>query len=144
MLDLGTIVDPQAVKTELLLKKEATELQLKKEATESSKAADKAKIYNFTDDASKENSPGEMQGNDETDPKNTEEEDEDDGDPNDWCAVCHDGGDTLYCCDRCPKVYHLFCYIPPLCEEPPDDWVRFDLSLFLKSTYIFFCLALTF
>ena len=40
-----------------------------------------------------------------------------------WCAVCHDGGDLLYCCDRCPKVYHLYCYIPPLKEEPPDDWV---------------------
>ena len=45
------------------------------------------------------------------------------GNDEDWCAVCHDGGDTLYCCDRCPKVYHLFCYIPPLTEEPPDDWV---------------------
>jgi len=40
----------------------------------------------------------------------------------DWCAVCHDGGDTLYCCDRCPKVYHLYCYIPALENEPPDDW----------------------
>ena len=40
-----------------------------------------------------------------------------------WCAVCHDGGDLLYCCDRCPRVYHLYCYIPPLAEEPPDDWV---------------------
>ena len=40
-----------------------------------------------------------------------------------WCAVCHDGGDMLYCCDRCPKIYHLSCYIPPLTEEPPDDWV---------------------
>lgn len=39
-----------------------------------------------------------------------------------WCAVCHDGGE-LYCCDRCPKVYHLGCYIPPLQSEPPDDWV---------------------
>ena len=38
-----------------------------------------------------------------------------------WCAVCHDGGDTLYCCDRCPNVYHMFCYIPPLTQEPPDD-----------------------
>ena len=46
---------------------------------------------------------------------------EEDGE--DWCAVCHDGGDLLYCCDRCPKVYHLYCYIPPLKEEPPDDWV---------------------
>ena len=135
MLDLGTVTDPQAVKTELLLKKEATELQLKKEATESSAStakADKEKIYNFTDEPSKENSP-EMQGNDETGTGH----DTDDGDPNDWCAVCHDGGDTLYCCDRCPKVYHLFCFIPPMCEEPPDDWVRFDLSLFLRiPTYI--------
>eukprot|EP00095_Tigriopus_kingsejongensis_P002200 maker-scaffold2190_size19107-snap-gene-0.5 protein:Tk02200 transcript:maker-scaffold2190_size19107-snap-gene-0.5-mRNA-1 annotation:"e3 ubiquitin-protein ligase trim33-like" len=40
-----------------------------------------------------------------------------------WCAICHDGGDLLYCCDRCPKVYHLYCYIPPLTSEPPDDWV---------------------
>jgi len=40
----------------------------------------------------------------------------------DWCAVCHDGGDTLYCCDRCPKVYHLYCYIPALENEPADDW----------------------
>ena len=45
------------------------------------------------------------------------------GNDDDWCAVCHDGGDTLYCCDRCPKVYHLYCYIPPLMKEPPDDWV---------------------
>ncbi len=37
--------------------------------------------------------------------------------------MCHDGGDLLYCCDRCPKVYHLYCYIPALTEEPPDDWV---------------------
>ena len=40
-----------------------------------------------------------------------------------YCAVCHDGGDLLYCCDRCPKIYHLACYIPPMKEEPPDDWV---------------------
>ena len=45
------------------------------------------------------------------------------GKEGDWCAVCHDGGDTLYCCDKCPKVYHLFCYIPPLTSEPADDWV---------------------
>ena len=45
-------------------------------------------------------------------------------DQEEWCAVCHDGGDLLYCCDRCPKIYHLYCYIPPLTEEPPDDWVR--------------------
>ena len=41
-----------------------------------------------------------------------------------YCAKCHDGGE-LYCCDRCPKVYHLECYIPPMKKEPPDDWVLF-------------------
>ena len=46
-----------------------------------------------------------------------------DGKESEWCAVCHDGGDTLYCCDNCPKVYHMFCYIPPLTSEPADDWV---------------------
>ena len=45
------------------------------------------------------------------------------GESEEWCAVCHDGGDMLYCCDRCPKIYPLSCYIPPLPEEPPDDWV---------------------
>ena len=45
------------------------------------------------------------------------------GKEGEWCAVCHDGGDTLYCCDRCPLVYHMFCYIPPLTSEPPDDWI---------------------
>ena len=35
-----------------------------------------------------------------------------------WCAVCHNGGDTLYCCNRCPNVYHMFCYIPPLLKNP--------------------------
>ena len=29
----------------------------------------------------------------------------------------------MYLCGRCPKIYHLSCYIPPLMEEPPDDWV---------------------
>ena len=125
MLDLGTVIDPKTIKTELsLLKKEAKEAKespTQKSSsptpskTTSNKAdkAEKAKIYNFNDDPSKENSPEpEMQGN-------AEEEGED----NDWCAVCHDGGDTLYCCDRCPKVYHMYCFIPPLTEEPPDDWV---------------------
>ena len=38
-----------------------------------------------------------------------------------WCAVRQDAGDTLYCCNRCPNVYHMVCYIPPLTQEPPDD-----------------------
>ena len=40
-----------------------------------------------------------------------------------YCAKCHDGGD-MYCCLRCPKVYHMECYIPPMKKEPPDDWVK--------------------
>lgn len=35
----------------------------------------------------------------------------------DFCAVCLNGGDLL-CCDRCPKVYHLACHIPPLTSFP--------------------------
>lgn len=29
----------------------------------------------------------------------------------DYCGVCHNGGDLL-CCDRCPKVFHLQCHVP--------------------------------
>ncbi|XP_022082648.1 E3 ubiquitin-protein ligase TRIM33-like [Acanthaster planci] len=44
-------------------------------------------------------------------------------DPNeDWCAVCHNGGDLL-CCDSCPRVYHLYCHIPSLSVTPSDSWV---------------------
>jgi len=35
----------------------------------------------------------------------------------DYCAVCHNGGDLL-CCDNCPKVFHLQCHIPALVNEP--------------------------
>ncbi|XP_041853660.1 transcription intermediary factor 1-alpha-like isoform X2 [Melanotaenia boesemani] len=40
----------------------------------------------------------------------------------DFCAVCLNGGELL-CCDRCPKVYHLACHIPPLISFPLGDWV---------------------
>lgn len=40
-------------------------------------------------------------------------------DPNeDWCAVCMDGGDAVLCCDKCPKVFHLYCHIPELKQFP--------------------------
>ncbi|KAG7462265.1 hypothetical protein JOB18_002947 [Solea senegalensis] len=39
----------------------------------------------------------------------------------DFCAVCLNGGDLL-CCDRCPKVYHLACHVPPLISSPLGDW----------------------
>lgn len=35
----------------------------------------------------------------------------------DFCAVCLIGGDLL-CCDRCPKVFHLSCHVPPLQSFP--------------------------
>ncbi|XP_060570139.1 E3 ubiquitin-protein ligase TRIM33-like isoform X2 [Ruditapes philippinarum] len=31
----------------------------------------------------------------------------------DYCAVCHNGGDLL-CCDKCPKVFHLQCHVPAI------------------------------
>ena len=36
----------------------------------------------------------------------------------DWCAVCDNGGDLLICCDRCPKIFHLDCYVPALEKQP--------------------------
>ena len=66
-----------------------------------------------------------MEGNSEPEDsrRSSKEDKEENFSDGDWCAICHDGGDTLYGCDRCPKVYHLFCYIPALTEEPPDEWV---------------------
>ncbi|KAI9546453.1 hypothetical protein NQZ68_026674 [Dissostichus eleginoides] len=40
----------------------------------------------------------------------------------DFCGVCLNGGELL-CCDRCPKVFHLICHIPPLTCFPLGDWV---------------------
>ncbi|XP_015596878.1 E3 ubiquitin-protein ligase TRIM33 [Cephus cinctus] len=43
-------------------------------------------------------------------------------DPNeDWCAVCMDGGDAVLCCDKCPKVFHLYCHIPKLKSFPDES-----------------------
>ncbi|XP_012250621.2 E3 ubiquitin-protein ligase TRIM33 [Athalia rosae] len=43
-------------------------------------------------------------------------------DPNeDWCAVCMDGGDAVLCCDKCPKVFHLYCHIPGLKTFPDES-----------------------
>lgn len=114
-LDLGTITDPNAVKTELNL------ANLEKFVNETNSKLSETLTNNVSgkeDPAENIPSP-EMEGNDEEENSQGKKSEGDE----DWCAVCHDGGDTLYCCDRCPKVYHLFCYIPPLTEEPPDDWV---------------------
>ena len=85
----------------------------------------------------KEDEPPEMLGSakEEAMLGSTKEEAEDE-EGETWCAVCHDGGDLLYCCDRCPKVYHLYCYIPPLEEEPPDDWVRQFVTYLIINKFL--------
>ncbi|KAM9409414.1 tripartite motif-containing protein 66 isoform 2-T4 [Pholidichthys leucotaenia] len=49
------------------------------------------------------------------------EEDSAEMESEDFCAVCLVGGDLL-CCDRCPKVFHLSCHVPPLFSFPSGDW----------------------
>ncbi|KAH8939040.1 hypothetical protein BDL97_15G016300 [Sphagnum fallax] len=39
----------------------------------------------------------------------------------DFCDICHLGGDLL-CCDTCTKVYHLGCLNPPLKIVPRGKW----------------------
>lgn len=46
-----------------------------------------------------------------------EESDDTEMESEDFCAVCLIGGDLL-CCDRCPKVFHLSCHVPPLLSFP--------------------------
>ncbi|XP_037102751.1 tripartite motif-containing protein 66 isoform X1 [Syngnathus acus] len=57
-------------------------------------------------------------------PRRTEEveADNEETESEDFCGVCLIGGDLL-CCDRCPKVYHLSCHIPPLLSFPSGDWL---------------------
>ncbi|XP_061606788.1 tripartite motif-containing protein 66 isoform X3 [Phyllopteryx taeniolatus] len=57
-------------------------------------------------------------------PRRAELEEEDDAEveSEDFCGVCLIGGDLL-CCDRCPKVYHLSCHVPPLLSFPSGDWL---------------------
>ncbi|XP_066922859.1 transcription intermediary factor 1-alpha-like isoform X1 [Clytia hemisphaerica] len=45
----------------------------------------------------------------------------DEGQNEDYCGVCRNGGELL-CCDTCPKVYHLHCHIPSLHALPSDSW----------------------
>ena len=108
-LNLGSISDPQDVKVEL---NSASPVVRPKLGPKS--AMLKKPVKPEVEDSQDPPTP-EMEGN--------EPEGGEPGGDEDWCAVCHDGGDLLYCCDRCPKVYHLYCYIPPLTSEPPDDWV---------------------
>ncbi|XP_061598781.1 tripartite motif-containing protein 66 [Cololabis saira] len=50
------------------------------------------------------------------------EQDSAEMDSEDFCAVCLIGGELL-CCDRCPKVFHLTCHVPPLLSFPSGDWL---------------------
>lgn len=45
------------------------------------------------------------------------DQDVDEMESEDFCAVCLIGGELL-CCDRCPKVFHLSCHVPPLLSFP--------------------------
>jgi len=40
----------------------------------------------------------------------------------DYCTVCLDGGEDLICCDKCPKVFHIYCHMPSMHRIPPDDF----------------------
>ena len=153
-----SITDPTAVKTELSLdfnNKKTTELSF----DFNPKKEEKTKLLTYSDknkmDSSKSNGKNdkndkkdvykfgemEMEGNDAKEDEEEEEPyDPNDPDGTDWCAVCHDGGDTLYCCDRCPKVFHLFCYIPPLTEEPPDDWVSYVITMKASRLRKIYCI----
>lgn len=121
-------MDPQQVKVELgtLPKIQSVDVRSgqarvtpPKKRSRTKKSADSGKSGNSTGkketwraaQLNMEGSSKECSGNGEESASNEE-----------WCAICHDGGDLLYCCDRCPKVYHLYCYIPKLEKEPDDDW----------------------
>uniref|UniRef100_A0A3P8VLP2 Tripartite motif containing 66 n=1 Tax=Cynoglossus semilaevis TaxID=244447 RepID=A0A3P8VLP2_CYNSE len=53
---------------------------------------------------------------------NQSEQDTAETESEDFCAVCLIGGELL-CCDRCPKVFHLSCHVPPLLGFPVGDWL---------------------
>lgn len=56
----------------------------------------------------------------------------------DYCAVCHNGGELL-CCDGCPKVFHLHCHVMPLAEAPRYALpLHLSLSILLPS-YVIKC-----
>ncbi|KAL5252441.1 hypothetical protein ACHWQZ_G015272 [Mnemiopsis leidyi] len=45
-----------------------------------------------------------------------------DGDTHDnYCSKCRMAGELLMC-DKCPRVYHLFCLDPPLKQVPDGEW----------------------
>ncbi|XP_024873050.1 transcription intermediary factor 1-alpha-like isoform X3 [Temnothorax curvispinosus] len=61
-------------------------------------------------------------------------------DPNeDWCAVCMDGGDAVLCCDKCPKVFHLYCHIPSLQSFPDASFSESETWQCMLCTNVLDC-----
>jgi chromodomain-helicase-DNA-binding protein 4 len=48
-------------------------------------------------------------------------QEQDDDEHMEYCRVCKDDGELLYC-DSCPSAYHTFCLNPPLTDIPDGDW----------------------
>ena len=52
------------------------------------------------------------------------DEDDEDGDEEAHCELCHGKGDEehMLLCDDCNKGFHTFCLQPPLTAVPEGDW----------------------
>nr|XP_050847136.1 E3 ubiquitin-protein ligase TRIM33-like isoform X1 [Vespula vulgaris]XP_050847137.1 E3 ubiquitin-protein ligase TRIM33-like isoform X1 [Vespula vulgaris] len=72
-------------------------------------------------DSSTDEGMNAMVENSSDNPKNTTASMTKDDPNEDWCAVCMDGGDAVLCCDKCPKVFHLYCHIPSLKSFPDES-----------------------
>ncbi|XP_022250693.1 transcription intermediary factor 1-alpha-like isoform X2 [Limulus polyphemus] len=71
-----------------------------------------------------------------TSDKKTTEKTHHQDDPNeDWCAVCHDGGELL-CCSNCPRVYHLNCHVPALLTTPNEDWACLMCTDVINASFL--------
>uniref|UniRef100_A0A087XQI7 Tripartite motif containing 66 n=1 Tax=Poecilia formosa TaxID=48698 RepID=A0A087XQI7_POEFO len=93
------------------------------------KTSDHKCLHDFCDIRSTKSEVSHFYGNDlnlknnvQLKTSNQRKQDVDEMESEDFCAVCLIGGELL-CCDRCPKVFHLSCHVPPLLSFPTGDWV---------------------